>query len=100
MSKRLLFRAEKIVRPKLVPANLEEPSAPPPLKRKRGSSIKKIDIPPEFMTIDEAAEFWRCHRRKVERKLKKKEIQKYKDGHRTLLKVADVRAHSRAMRQK
>lgn len=75
-------------------------SKPPAIKkRKRGSLLKQIEMAPEFMTIDEAATFWRCSRRKVERKLKAKKIPKYKDGHRTLLRIKDVRAHARRMRQ-
>ncbi len=78
----------------------EDPTTIPILKRRRGSLIKRVELKPEFVTIDEAAEHWRCSRRKVERKLKKKEIPKFKDGHRTLLRIKDVRAHSRKMRQK
>jgi excisionase family DNA binding protein len=72
----------------------------PLLKRRRGSSLTPALLPPEFMTIDEAAEYWRCSRRKVERKLRDAKIPKFKDGHRTLLRIRDVRDHARKMRQK
>lgn len=78
----------------------EDPAPAPMLKRRRGSSIKHTDQKSEFITIEEAAELWRCSRRKVERKLKARVIPKFKDGHRTLLRIKDVRAHSRKMRQK
>ena len=73
---------------------------PAQLKRRRGSGLKAVKLQSEFVTIDETAEFWRCSRRKVERKLAAKVIPKFKDGHRTLLRIRDVKAHARRMRQK
>jgi excisionase family DNA binding protein len=84
----------------LEPKDAADFGRPPILKRKRGSSIEPVTLKPEYMTIDEAADFWRCSRRKVERKLRAKEIPKFKDGHRTLLRISDVRDHARKMRQK
>jgi excisionase family DNA binding protein len=53
-----------------------------------------------YVTIAEAAQFLRCGRRNIERKLETGELPKHKDGRRTLIKRTDLLAYARKMRVK